>query len=129
MVYCQCQAFEQHGITGMLDRRRFGLATGAPRAHDARVVEAIMSVTARQTRKSTGTKLRAIWLVLRELSGMLIARPVVHVGLQLMRRIWSISAPSSDRGDAVLECSYRELGESGAKLCIAEHVVLAVARQ
>ncbi|MBN9208011.1 MAG: transposase family protein [Microbacterium ginsengisoli] len=63
----QRRALEERGVSGLLDGRRFGLADMPARSYDSRLVEAIMTVKADQTRKSTGTKTRVIWLVRREL--------------------------------------------------------------
>ena len=66
-VIRQRRALEQLGVSGLLDRRRFGLADMPGRAYDERLVDAVLTVQAGQTRKSTGTKTRVIWLVRREL--------------------------------------------------------------
>lgn len=66
-VIRQRKSLEQFGVTGLLDRRRFGLADTHGRSYDSRLIEAVMTVKADQTRKSTGTKTRVIWLVRREL--------------------------------------------------------------
>lgn len=64
----QQRALEELGVSGLLDRRRFGLADMPGRSYDSRLIEAIMTVKADQTRKSTGTKTRVIWLVRGELN-------------------------------------------------------------
>ncbi|WP_454129208.1 hypothetical protein [Microbacterium aurum] len=66
-VIRQRQSLERFGVSGLLDRRRFGLADTQARSHDPRLIEAIMSVQADQTLKATGTKTRVLWLVRREL--------------------------------------------------------------
>ncbi|GGD88295.1 DDE-type integrase/transposase/recombinase [Microbacterium murale] len=66
-VQRQRAALEASGVGGLLDGRRFGLANMPPRAYDARLVEAFAHVVGDQTRKSTGTGTRVIWLALREL--------------------------------------------------------------
>lgn len=63
----QRKRLAQHGLTGLLDRRRYGLAQTVPRAYDPRLIDAIMEVTYAQTRRSTGTKSRVLWQVREEL--------------------------------------------------------------
>lgn len=63
----QRRALEEHGVSGLLDRRRHGLSDKPTRSYDSRLVEAILTVKADQTQKSTGTRSRLMWLVRREL--------------------------------------------------------------
>ena len=64
----QREALERHGVSGLLDQRRFGLMNAPARSYDPRVVEAVASVMADQTRKSTGTRGRVLWIAQRELA-------------------------------------------------------------
>ncbi|WP_167487244.1 DDE-type integrase/transposase/recombinase [Microbacterium laevaniformans] len=63
----QQRALEVFGVSGLLDRRRHGLADMPGRSYDERLIDAILTVQAGQERKSTGTGTRLIWLVRREL--------------------------------------------------------------
>ncbi|KQR99119.1 hypothetical protein ASF93_12715 [Microbacterium sp. Leaf347] len=63
----QQRALEEFGVSGLLDRRRHGLADMPGRSYDERLIDAILTVQAGQERKSTGTGTRLIWLVRREL--------------------------------------------------------------
>lgn len=63
----QQRALEEFGVSGLLDRRRHGLADMPGRSYDERLIDAILTVQAGQERKSTGTGTRLIWLVGREL--------------------------------------------------------------
>lgn len=63
----QVQSLDELGVAGLLDRRRFGLADRSVTKQDSRLVEAVVSVLEEQTRKSTGTKERVIWMIEREL--------------------------------------------------------------
>lgn len=66
-VWRQQRALEEFGVSGLLDRRRHGLADMPGRSYDERLIDAILTVQAGQERKSTGTGTRLIWLVRREL--------------------------------------------------------------
>lgn len=66
-VIRQRQDLKKMGVSGLLDRRRHGLADAPGRAYDERLIDAILTVQAGQERKSTGTGTRLIWLVRREL--------------------------------------------------------------
>lgn len=63
----QQRALDEFGVSGLLDRRRHGLADMPGRSYDQRLIDAILTVQAGQERKSTGTGTRLIWLVRREL--------------------------------------------------------------
>lgn len=64
---CQRKALADHGVSGLLDQRRYGLDDTAPQAYDDRLVQTALSVMADQTHKSTGTVQRLVWLIRREL--------------------------------------------------------------
>ncbi|MBF0816876.1 transposase [Microbacterium paludicola] len=66
-VQRQQKALREHGVPGLLDQRRFGLAKPRPRAYDPRLIEALVTVLEGQTSKATGTMNRAIWLTQYEL--------------------------------------------------------------
>jgi len=66
-VIRQRQNLKKMGVSGLLDRRRHGLADAPGRSYDERLIDAILTVQAGQERKSTGTGTRLIWLVRREL--------------------------------------------------------------
>lgn len=63
----QQRALQEFGVSGLVDRRRHGLADMPGRSYDERLIDAILTVQAGQERKSTGTGTRLIWLVRREL--------------------------------------------------------------
>lgn len=66
-VQRQHQALREIGVSGLLDRRRFGLAEAPARSYDSRLVEAFTEVIEEQTNKATGTKTRVMWLALERL--------------------------------------------------------------
>lgn len=66
-VQRQRKALAEHGVPGLLDQRRFGLADARPRSQDPRLIEAVVAVKEAQTRKATGTRGRVIWLTQLEL--------------------------------------------------------------
>lgn len=63
----QVEALDEFGVAGLLDRRRFGMADKPRSTQDPRLIDAIITVMERQTRASTGTRDRLIWMVEREL--------------------------------------------------------------
>ncbi|AZS46028.1 MAG TPA: DDE-type integrase/transposase/recombinase [Microbacterium sp.] len=63
----QLAALDEFGVAGLLDRRRFGMADRPRSTQDPRLIEAIVSAMDGQTRASTGTADRLIWMVERDL--------------------------------------------------------------
>lgn len=63
----QRRALDDFGVSGRLDRRRFGLPDMSSRSYDERLINDVLAVQAGQRKKSTGTATRAIWLIRREL--------------------------------------------------------------
>lgn len=63
----QRKALADHGVSGLLDQRRYGLADISPHSYDDRLVQTALNVMADQTHKSTGTVQRLVWLIRREL--------------------------------------------------------------
>lgn len=63
----QARSLDELGVAGLLDRRRFGLSDRSVTKQDSRLVQAVVTVLEAQTRKSTGTRERVVWMVEREL--------------------------------------------------------------